>query len=45
MSGGAMPLARDKEGRDEIIGNDRQIHKRPRVVLGPVMTRQSSMYL
>ena len=45
MSGGAMPLARDKEGGDEIIGNDRQIYKSPTVVLGPVMTRQSPMYL
>ena len=38
-------LARSKEVGDKVLANERQIHKSPRVVPGPVMTRQLPMYL
>ena len=40
-----MLLARSKEVGDKVLANERQIHKSPRVVPGPVMTRQFPMYL
>ena len=40
-----MLLARSKEEGDEKLGNKRQIHKSPRVVPRPVMTRHFPMYL
>ena len=40
-----MLLTRSKEVRDKVFRNERQIHKSPRVVPGPVITRQFPMYL
>ena len=39
-----MLLARSKEVGDKVLGNERQIHKSPRVVSEPVMTTQFPVY-
>ena len=39
-----MLLARSKEVGDKVLANERQTYKSPRVVPGPVMTRQFHMY-
>ena len=40
-----MLLATSKVVGDKVLGHESQIHKSPRVVPGPVMTRQFPMYL